>query len=64
MTDLDKFTNIMNEIGISYNILTSRIIEIKGLLWVFDDDGKFMYLEDPDGIKRQLPSLRNDIKLH
>lgn len=64
MTDLERFLELMKDFGIDHSALTSRIIEVVGVLWVFDADENFQYTEDPDGIKRLFPSLRKDISLH
>lgn len=64
MTDLERFLELMRDFGVNHSVLTNRIIDVAGVLWVFDANGDFQYTEDPDGIKRSLPTLRSDISIH
>ena len=64
MTDYDKLLSLLKGFGIKYITYSNKMISIKGIFWVFDKDGRFEYLEDPDFFTREYPSLRKDVTIH
>ena len=64
MTDYQKLLNLLQEFGINYTTYSNKMVGIKGIYWVFDKDGKFEYLEDPDFFTREYPVFRKDITIH
>lgn len=66
MTQMQKLVLLLEEFGVKYVVYSNKMVSIKGIYWVFDDDGDFDYLEDPDFFTREYPKLSNrkDITIH